>query len=107
MIFIPTFCQTPLSDSNSADNSQNTKQSTNHAFCGYIYFGGLTKGKMNTRSQHENKPSRGIRSIILHAEDFAFAHEVSAEAWKIQPAVTRWVMMASRMVRCFNDQTRI
>ena len=44
---------------------------------------------------------------FLHAKDFAFAHKVAAEAWKIQPAVTRWVKMASRMTRCFHDQTRI
>ena len=44
---------------------------------------------------------------FLHAKDFAFAHEVAAEVWKIQPAVTRWVKMASWMAWCFHDQTRI
>ena len=37
---------------------------------------------MDTRSQHENEPSRGLIPILLHAKDFAFAHEVAAEAWK-------------------------
>ena len=44
---------------------------------------------------------------FLHTKDFAFAHEVAAEAWKIQPAVTSWIKMASRMARCFHVQTRI
>ena len=46
-------------------------------------------------------PSRYHRSFFLHAKDFAFAHKVAAEAWKIQPAVTRWVKMASQMARSF------
>ena len=56
--------------------------------------------KMSLREDFE-------RSILLQAKDFAFSHEVAAEVWKKQPAVTRWVMMASRMARCFHDQTRI
>ena len=65
------------------------------------------KGKTETRSQQENEPSRGIRSFFLHAKDIAFAQEVAAEAWKIQPVITRCVKMASRMARCLQDQTRI
>ena len=71
------------------------------------HYDGLTMCKIDTRSQNENELSRELRSIFLHAKDFAFAHEVAAEAWKIQPAVTRWVKMASRMARCFQDQTQI
>ena len=40
---------------------------------------------------------------FLHAKDFAFANEVAAETWKIQPAVTRWVKVASRMARSRPD----
>ena len=57
------------------------------------HYDGLTKGKIDTRSQHENEPSRGLRSIFLHAKDFAFPHEVVAEAWKIQPAVNNFLAL--------------
>jgi hypothetical protein len=39
---------------------------------------GLTKGKMDTRIQHENEPSQGPSAIFWHAKDFATAHEVAA-----------------------------
>lgn len=68
---------------------------------------GLTKGKMDTRIQHENEPSQGLRAIFWHAKDFATTHEVAAGAWKTPPAVIRWLKMPSRMARCFYDQSRI
>ena len=50
---------------------------------------------MDTRSQYENEqPSRTLWSIFFACQNFAFAHEVAAEGWKIQLAVTRWVKMA-------------
>ena len=32
---------------------------------------GLTKGKMDSRIQYENAPSRGLPGIFRHAKDFA------------------------------------
>ena len=67
----------------------------------------LRRAKWTHEISTKMSASRGLRSFFLHAKDFAFAHEVAAKAWKIQPVVIRWIKMASRMARCFHDQTQI
>ena len=55
---------------------------------------GLTKGKIDTRNQHDNEPShspwanlRGPWANLRHANDFGSPHEVPAETKKTQPTV--------------------
>jgi hypothetical protein len=45
--------------------------------------GGLTKGKIDIRIQHENEPSQCLRANFWHAKDFGTAHEVAAGARNI------------------------
>ena len=71
---------------------------------------GITKGKMDTRTQHEHEPSCVHRAILWHAKDFGSAHDVTAEHKKInrwQHDGVRWHKMASRMPRWLHDQSRI
>ena len=44
---------------------------------------GLTKGKMNSRIQYENAPSRGLPGILLHAKDFAPLTKLLPEPEKV------------------------
>ena len=41
---------------------------------------GLTKGKMDTRTQHDIEPSGVASGILWHVKDFVTAPEVAAEA---------------------------
>ena len=68
---------------------------------------GHTKGKMDTRIQHENEPSGVPSAVFWHAKDFEPTHEVAAEAGKTLSAVKRRMKMRSRMVGCIHDHTRI
>ena len=75
-----------------------------------IWQDAITMALRRAKWTHEVNTKMSLREYLgqfLHAKDFAFAHKVAAEAWKMQPAVTGWVKMAPRMTRCFHDQTRI
>ena len=65
------------------------------------------KGKMDTRTQHENEPSQSHLEIFWHAKDFATAHEVPAWPWETPHVVKRWLKMPSWMTRCVYDQSRL
>ena len=90
-----------------------SKNARYHRYNDYvtIWQDAITMTLQRAKWIHEVNTKMSLRKnfchFFLHAKDFAFAHEVGAEAWKIQPAIPRWVKMASRMTRCCHDQTRI
>ena len=65
------------------------------------------KGKMDTRTQHENEPLQSHLEIFWHAKDFATAHEVPAWPWETPHVVKQWLKMPSRMTRCVYDESRL
>ena len=68
---------------------------------------GLTKGKMDSRIQYENAPSRGLPGFFLTCQRFCAAQEVAAGARESPPETIRQLKMPSRMARCFHDQSRM
>ena len=66
-----------------------------------------TKGKMDTRIQHENKPSQDILLIFWLPRDFATANEVAAGAWGTPPAAIRWLKMPSRMAQFLRSEPNL
>ena len=67
----------------------------------------ITMALRKAKWTHENNTKMSLREDLGQFFYFTFAHVVASEAWKIQPSVTKWVKMASRMARCFHDQTRV
>ena len=70
-------------------------------------YNGHAKEKMTTRMHHEGEHSCSLPAFFWHAKDFVITHEVAPEAQKPYKRAIRLLKMASRMCRCFYDQSRI
>ena len=78
--------------------------------CTSCHPNGFTKGKLNTQIQHEIDSLQGLMAFILsHANEFANAHGIVAEAYKklLWRSLLLALKMPSGMVRFFYDQSRM